>query len=296
MRACKCPNCGANLTFDDGREYAFCQFCGAKIDLMDQRTMHTEHIIDEAKIKESEAKAKNADSIHRVVDVFVSPFEERKRKKQEQEARIREFEEQTRIRQKELEEQMHARQKESREAFGKFMGGLGVGLAHCVYYLITHPKQAIIILACVLTIGAGSSYIKNINTSARIEAGEVQYPKISSTYTDYRDVRKALRDAGFKNISAIPVHDLDSYQTYRVNEIIEMTVDGAPTPTVGEWYDAYTPIVIKYHVIKSNTTSSSSSREAFDDAIADTQDKLEEALDSTIDLFLATLDEASSAS
>ena len=84
MRACKCPNCGSNLAFDDnGREYIFCQFCGTKIDLMDQRTVHTEHIVDDAKIK-------NAESIHRIVNIFASPFEDYRKKKQdkaEQEAR-----------------------------------------------------------------------------------------------------------------------------------------------------------------------------------------------------------------
>ncbi len=29
--ALKCPECGANLEFDDSREFGFCQFCGTKI-------------------------------------------------------------------------------------------------------------------------------------------------------------------------------------------------------------------------------------------------------------------------
>lgn len=80
MRACKCPNCGANLNFDETpNNYVFCQYCGTKIDLLDQRTMHTEHIIDDAKIKESEAKMKNAESMSRIVNIFAAPVEEKQR-------------------------------------------------------------------------------------------------------------------------------------------------------------------------------------------------------------------------
>ena len=55
MRAFVCPQCGANLSIDDeGREVAFCEYCGQRIDLADYRTVHTEHFVDEAKLKEAE--------------------------------------------------------------------------------------------------------------------------------------------------------------------------------------------------------------------------------------------------
>ena len=41
MRSCSCPKCGADLTFmDDDRDYAFCEYCGARIDLTDRRSRH----------------------------------------------------------------------------------------------------------------------------------------------------------------------------------------------------------------------------------------------------------------
>ena len=53
MRTCKCPNCNATLTIEDeNRDFAFCQYCGAKIMLDDYRS--TQRIIDEAKIKRSQ--------------------------------------------------------------------------------------------------------------------------------------------------------------------------------------------------------------------------------------------------
>ena len=54
MRACICPNCKANLCFDENnhREFMYCEFCGAKVLLDDYRSSH--HIVDEAKIKQAE--------------------------------------------------------------------------------------------------------------------------------------------------------------------------------------------------------------------------------------------------
>lgn len=54
MRNLKCPSCGATLTIqDDNREFAFCEYCGAKLSIDDLRITH--RIVDEARIKEAEA-------------------------------------------------------------------------------------------------------------------------------------------------------------------------------------------------------------------------------------------------
>ena len=54
-RTVKCPSCGADLTVkDDNRDFMFCEFCGTKIDLIDQRIEH--RIVDEARIIEAETE------------------------------------------------------------------------------------------------------------------------------------------------------------------------------------------------------------------------------------------------
>ena len=58
FRVCACPSCGANLSINDtNREFAFCEFCGAKIMLDDYR--FTQHIIDEAQLRRVEAEQEN---------------------------------------------------------------------------------------------------------------------------------------------------------------------------------------------------------------------------------------------
>lgn len=56
-RTVKCPGCGADLTVKDGnRDVMFCEYCGTKVDLIDQRIEH--HIVDEARIIEAETERK----------------------------------------------------------------------------------------------------------------------------------------------------------------------------------------------------------------------------------------------
>ena len=64
-----CPRCGADLNVEAGRKYIFCEYCGQKIYIDDevQRSEHTENInytyrnIDEAKIREADARIKEAE-------------------------------------------------------------------------------------------------------------------------------------------------------------------------------------------------------------------------------------------
>ena len=71
MRECVCSKCGATLSLNDtNRDFAFCEFCGAKIMFDDYRM--TQHIIDEAKIKKVEVeqekvKLKALQSQHREI-------------------------------------------------------------------------------------------------------------------------------------------------------------------------------------------------------------------------------------
>ena len=54
MRACQCPNCKAHISYDDSREFGFCQYCGSKIMLDDYRSTH--RVIDTARMHETETE------------------------------------------------------------------------------------------------------------------------------------------------------------------------------------------------------------------------------------------------
>lgn len=50
----KCPECGADISIEEGHKQCFCQYCGAKILIDDGSTIHTYRKVDEARIKEAE--------------------------------------------------------------------------------------------------------------------------------------------------------------------------------------------------------------------------------------------------
>ena len=49
----KCPECGASLPIEEGREKLFCSYCGVQI-IMTNENEHIYRHIDEAKIKQAE--------------------------------------------------------------------------------------------------------------------------------------------------------------------------------------------------------------------------------------------------
>ena len=51
-----CSNCGAALETDPEKKMAFCPFCGAKLLIDDESIKITQHIVDEARLKEAEVR------------------------------------------------------------------------------------------------------------------------------------------------------------------------------------------------------------------------------------------------
>lgn len=78
-----CPKCGAHLTVESSDEgIVTCTHCGTRIRININvnynysKSEHTEHIVDDAKIKAAE-------NVDRVINIFASPFEERRKAKEE---------------------------------------------------------------------------------------------------------------------------------------------------------------------------------------------------------------------
>lgn len=274
MRACKCPNCGANLKVsDDDREFMFCEFCGARIDLTDHRTVHTEHIVDDAKIK-------NAESIHRIVDIFASPFENYRRKKQEKEAQeAREAEE--------AAEAARIQEEKNREQAEAFKAASTSAFAWCAKFVKHHKEESIaglVAVALLISLASGASRNDARKKAAQAEAaasshmamGELRFLDDTSFTGDYRNTYKELKDAGFTNITLSPAEDLIFGFLETENDIIEVTVDGAPSFDEDAWYPADVPIVISYH---SFISSASSKVEEVKDAVAQkAQDTVDSAM------------------
>lgn len=297
-----CPKCGAKLLAEDTSvDSATCPYCGAQVrvnlnvnyNFNYSKSEHTEHIVDDAKIKAAE-------NASRVINIFASPFEERRAKKKAEEERIqREAEEAERLRkEQEVRDAEEARiykewaskqrEKHARQA--------GRAIAKGINYYKANKKKCLIAFALVIALLAGGNIYSSASKKhaqelaahraelARLEEerianshlamGEVKMPDISR-YGDYRNVAKQLKDAGFINVNAVGKGDLLLGILDTENDIIEITVDGAPEFETDIWYAMDVPIVITYHSFYSSQSASSTvqvsaSEPAAESAVPDT--------------------------
>ena len=297
-----CPECGAKLLAEDTSvDSATCPYCGAQVrvnvnvnyNFNYSKSEHTEHIVDDAKIKAAE-------NASRVINIFASPFEERRAKKKAEEERIqREAEEAERLRKEQKvrdaeeariykEWASKQREKHARQA--------GRAIAKGINYYKANKKKCLIAFALVIALLAGGNIYSSASKKhaqelaahraelARLEEerianshlamGEVKMPDISR-YGDYRNVAKQLKDAGFINVNAVGKGDLLLGLLDTENDIIEITVDGAPEFETDIWYAMDVPIVITYHSFYSSQSASSTvqvsaSEPAAESAVPDT--------------------------
>lgn len=297
-----CPECGAKLLAEDTSvDSATCPYCGAQVrvnvnvnyNFNYSKSEHTKHIVDDAKIKAAE-------NASRVIDLFASPIEERRAKKKAEEERIqREAEEAERLRKEQevrdaeearvYEEWASAqRKKHARQA--------GRAIAKGINYYKANKKNCLIAFALIIALLVGGNIYSSASKKhaqelaahraelARLEEerianshlamGEVKMPDISR-YGDYRNVAKQLKDAGFINVDTVGKGDLLLGILDTENDIIEITVDGAPEFETDIWYAMDVPIVITYHSFYSSQSASSTvqvsaSEPAAESAVPDT--------------------------
>ncbi len=229
------------------------------------KSEYTKHIVDDAKIKAAE-------NASRVIDLFASPIEERRAKKKAEEERLqREAEEADRLR-----KEQEARDAEEARIYKEWASAqrekharqAGRAIVKGINYYKANKKKCLIAFALVIALLAGGNMYSSAGkkhaqelaahraelarlkeeeiAASHLAMGEVKMPLFSEE-DDARDVMKKLRDAGFTNVVDQPKHDLIFGKNRSQYEIIEVTVDGAPSFTKGTWYQLDTEIVVSYH-------------------------------------------------
>lgn len=265
-----CPACGAQLLAENQNQ-VICPCCGAKVKININvnynysKSEHIERIVDEA-------KSKNADNLSRVINIFATPVEEyraakdHQRRMEEQQQRM--IEENLREAQRQSYENAQRRAERARARNEELSRKWNACEKKILKYCRTHQKETLIGIAiCVVLLAFGFSAAANHANNSRALAahqaelarlkdeeiaashlamGEVKMPDFSED-DDARDIIKALKDAGFTNVVDQPKHDLILGNKHSQYEFIEVTVDGAPSFTKGEWYPLDTEIVVSYH-------------------------------------------------
>ena len=254
MATITCPECGKKLHITDSRrDFVFCEYCGAKIEI--------------APFVRNAAEPSEP----------AEPAEAAARKKQEQQAR------------EEADARAYAEYRSAQNE--KYARQVGKSVAKAINYYRANTKKCLIVggLVLVLLISASVSSSNSKQHAqeqaahsaelARLEEervanshlamGEVMMPVISD-YSDYRNVVKQLKDAGFINVTAEGKGDMILGIFETENDVIEITVDGAPDFKEETWYPMDIPIVILYHSFYSSSSSSDSSQET---AVAETTEE-----------------------
>lgn len=224
MQTCHCPSCGKSFTLaDSSRSEVFCQYCGEKIIL----TPPSSHFA------------------HSHTERYVDAEEYRAQKEHE--------------RQMEVEERQYQRDQAEKSRTLKVAFGLLLLWFVLVFLLMGwswiddwHEQK----------LAAASSHVALLNDLSyeqedadHLLIGEVRMPSFSVD-EDARDVLKKLRGAGFTNIVDAPeklslvgsLKNTFGFETHNNYEIIEVTVDGAPTFKANAYYPMSIEIVVSYYV------------------------------------------------
>lgn len=225
MRILKCPSCGAALTIqDDNREFAFCEYCGAKFSLDDLRITH--RIVDEARIKETEANKE------------------------------------IKLKQLELENLSFQQSNKTNTfavivwiAISLFLIIIG-GILTTIETGEASDAGGYMFLFGILSLFLGAMIIllnkaqkkQNKKNDELLEQGGIIFPDSLSSlnYPIYPVAYQILKECGFNNIHCINMHDIKFMSKHKENEIDSITVNGE----LGIRTNVYLPdskIIITYH-------------------------------------------------
>lgn len=224
MRTCNCPNCNASLTIDDqDREFAFCQYCGAKIMLDDYRS--TQRIVDEAKMRQVEA---------------------------DREIRLREL--------KIKEAQMHQRNQLRKILTYIWIGSIfAVALLCLIVWGIGGEDGGLYAFGCLFYIGGpivgGGAYLifkvipEKEDEKELVQNGGIKFPRNLGELSEqnYVTIQQKLLSAGFRNVTCINMHDVTLGLLQKPGMVESITVNGENVVSGGKIYMPDVPIVITYH-------------------------------------------------
>ncbi len=211
--AVKCPECRADLSIEEGREYAFCSYCGTKV-IMTNENEHIFHKIDDAEVKQAETD--------RIV----------------------------KLRMLELEEKSDESRKKLlmlwfvATAALLIMGIIGfstgnIGLMMCMMFAM--PVGACAAAGLLDKKKKKSRIITGQNETAITEAMERYREK------NYNNILAMFRGAGFTNVTAVPMNDLSIFARNKNGLVDSVSINGNTDFEEGDIFSKDANVLITYH-------------------------------------------------
>ena len=206
----KCPECGANLPIEEGRERMFCSYCGTQI-IMTKENEHIFRHVDEAKIKQAEA--------NQAIQLKKLEIIERKRAAAEKTKKVK-------------------------IVISIVMGIIGIvlmlagaGMGGLVGLLVLEGVMFIWIMS-------------DSNKDDEIDFGDkIKVPSGISDYEkkSYIAIESMLRSAGFTDIKCVPLNDLTTGWIKKPDTVESITINGTEITSGGRKFPADATVVISYH-------------------------------------------------
>ncbi|MBR5179223.1 MAG: zinc ribbon domain-containing protein [Lachnospiraceae bacterium] len=218
----KCPNCGANLHFEEGREKIFCSYCGTPI-IVTNENEKIYRYIDEAGIKQVET--------NRMV----------------------------RMRELEIEEKREGRGDSFKKILMTIWLILSlIVIVICIIKIAIEDDFTTGFLMLFYiggpVIGGGGYLIFKLIPEKESEKllmrnGGIRLPKDILNYYDknYEVILVSLQKAGFCNITCSNMHDLTLGLFQKPGRVDSITVNGERLTSAGKIYMPDVPIIISYH-------------------------------------------------
>lgn len=208
----KCPECRANLSIEEGRDFAFCSYCGTKV-IMTNENEHIYRNIDEARVKEAET------------DRMI------------------------RLREMELAEKENSRDRKSMiVAYTVALAFVLIGSLIC----IVQPLAGMwgIIIGGYVALFTFSKYDKKKKNKRKyVGANEVSITDAMEDCVcrNYQSTVMLFQGAGFTNVTAVPLHDLSIFSQKKNGQVETVTINGNEDFEEEDIYPKNAAVLITYH-------------------------------------------------
>lgn len=218
----KCPECGAALNIEEGREQIFCSYCGTKI-MVHNDNEHIYRYIDEAGIKHAETE--------RIVKMKQMELAEKKR----------------------LASEQMTKTKIKISLILAVVGILMLSLGYLVGSATGDSNSGFYMISLIGFFPLmGAAYIWLLSKDKEDEDNFVNKAKVPSSVSDYQSksyvaIEAMLSSVGFTNIKCVPLNDLSTGWIKKPDTVESITINGHEITSGGKKFPRDSSVVISYH-------------------------------------------------